>query len=239
MSRMLRQIINVYCDESCHLERDHQPVMVLGALSCPAEKAREVADRIREIKRDHGMKAGFEVKWSKVSRGGVQFYLALINYFFDDDDLCFRGVIIPNKAQLNHEAFGHDHDTWYYKMYYTLLKRVLDPEKQFRIYLDIKDTRSAKKVAKLHEVLANSIHDFELSVVTHVQNARSEEIEQLQLVDLLVGVVSYVNRGLIENAGKVALVKRVQEKSHYSLTQTTWLSARKVNLLRWMPRIEE
>jgi len=26
-------IFNVYCDESCHLEHDRQPVMVLGAIS--------------------------------------------------------------------------------------------------------------------------------------------------------------------------------------------------------------
>ena len=28
------QINNVYCDESCHLEHDNIPVMVLGAISC-------------------------------------------------------------------------------------------------------------------------------------------------------------------------------------------------------------
>jgi len=26
-------IYNIYCDESCHLEHDRQPVMVLGAIS--------------------------------------------------------------------------------------------------------------------------------------------------------------------------------------------------------------
>ena len=32
---------NVYCDESCHLENDHQKVMVLGAVWCPFDKTRE------------------------------------------------------------------------------------------------------------------------------------------------------------------------------------------------------
>src|ERR1051325_2158047 len=235
---MTRPIVNVYCDESSHLEKDHQPVMVLGALSCPAEKAREVADRIREIKSDQAMSpTNFEIKWSKVSPAGAHLYLDLINFFFDDDDLSFRAVIIP-KAQLNHALFGQDHDTWYYKMYYTLLNRLLDPEKEFRIYLDIKDTRSARKVRNLHEILANSIYDFERSVVTRVQNVRSDEIQQMKLVDLLVGAVGYANRSGTANAGKVAIVKRMRERSHYSLTQTTWFSARKVNLLRWVPRVE-
>jgi hypothetical protein len=32
---------NIYCDESCHLENDHQKVMVLGAVWCPFDKTRE------------------------------------------------------------------------------------------------------------------------------------------------------------------------------------------------------
>jgi hypothetical protein len=39
---------NIYCDESCHLERDQQPVMVLGALWCAEDKASEVAARVKE-----------------------------------------------------------------------------------------------------------------------------------------------------------------------------------------------
>lgn len=38
---------NVYYDESCHLERDRIPVMAWGALSCPAEDTRAIADEIR------------------------------------------------------------------------------------------------------------------------------------------------------------------------------------------------
>ncbi len=34
----MSQTFNVYCDESCHLENDHQPTMILGAVWCPLEK---------------------------------------------------------------------------------------------------------------------------------------------------------------------------------------------------------
>ena len=33
---------NVYCDESCHLEHDHIPVMAWGAVSCPAGEAKRI-----------------------------------------------------------------------------------------------------------------------------------------------------------------------------------------------------
>jgi len=46
--------IRIYCDESCHLEHDHIPVMVLGGVWCPAIKSREIAENIRKIKAVHG-----------------------------------------------------------------------------------------------------------------------------------------------------------------------------------------
>lgn len=39
----MSETFNLYCDESCHLENDHQKVMVLGAVWCPLEKAGEIA----------------------------------------------------------------------------------------------------------------------------------------------------------------------------------------------------
>ncbi len=55
-------IYNIYCDESCHLQNDHQQVMVLGAVWCPLEKTREIAMRLREIKLRHELSPNFEIK---------------------------------------------------------------------------------------------------------------------------------------------------------------------------------
>ena len=89
---------NIYCDESCHLENDHQKVMVLGASWCPANKVREISRRIREIKHEYGFNPNFEIKWTKVSPSKEDFYQDIIDYFFDDDDLHFRALIVPDKS---------------------------------------------------------------------------------------------------------------------------------------------
>lgn len=225
---------NVYCDESCHLENDHQRVMVLGAIWCPLDKSREIAVRLREIKQKHGLPANFEVKWTKVSPAKKLLYLDLIDYFFDDDDLHFRALIVPNKGELRHDAFpGQDHDQWYYKMYFDMLKVIFRPDASYRIYLDIKDTRGASKAAKLHEVLCNDRYDFSRKVIERLQLVHSHEIEQLQLADLLIGAISYLNRGLQGNAGKETLIKRFRQRSGYDLTKSTLLREEKVNLFRW------
>jgi hypothetical protein len=229
----MTQVFNVYCDESCHLENDRQKAMVLGAVWCPLEKTREIAVRIREIKAKHSLSPQFEMKWVKVSPAKVQFYLDILDYFFDDDDLHFRALIVPDKSQLRHEDFQQTHDEWYYKMYFDMLKVILYPDARYRIYLDYKDTQGATKVAKLHEVLCNNMYDFSRRIIERVQLVRSHEVEILQLADLLIGTVSYVNRGLSISAAKQRLVDRMRERSGYKLTQTTLLWESKVNLFCW------
>lgn len=230
----MSEIINIYCDESCHLEHDHQKAMVLGAIWCPLDKTHEIAVRLREIKRKHGMPAPFELKWTKVSPAKTALYLDLIDYFFDDDDLHFRALIVPDKSRLRHDAFpGQDHDDWYYKMYFDMLKAIFRPDARYRVYVDIKDTRGARKVAKLHDVLCNNMYDFSRKVIEKLQLVHSHEIEQLQLADLLIGAVSYLNRGLQGNAGKMALIDRMQRRSGYTLARTTLMREEKVNLFRW------
>ncbi|HRJ59458.1 MAG TPA: hypothetical protein PLV64_24475, partial [Anaerolineales bacterium] len=80
----MNQTYNVYCDESCHLENDHISVMVLGAVWCPLAETQKVAIDIRNIKAAHGLSTSFEIKWTKVSKGQIDFYLNLIQYFFDN-----------------------------------------------------------------------------------------------------------------------------------------------------------
>lgn len=207
--------------------------MVLGAVWCPIANVREISVRLREIKREHGLSPSFEAKWQKISPAGSDIYLSLLDYFFDDDDLHFRSLVVPDKSLIDHESFDQSHDDWYFKMYFQLIKAVIVPTDRYRIYLDIKDTHSASKVRRLHSVLANSLRDFEREIVLDLQTVRSHEVELLQLTDLLIGAVAYANRGLTGNSGKLDFVQRLQERSRYSLKRTTLLREEKVNILIW------
>lgn len=227
------QTYNVYCDESCHLEKDEQSGMVLGAIWCPLEKSKVIAIRIREIKKKHFLDENFEIKWTKVSPARVQFYLDLVDYFFDDDDLHFRALIVPDKSKLRHEDFNQSHDDFYYKMYFDMLKIIISPYASYRIYIDIKDTKSAQKVAKLHTILSNNRYDYSRTIIERVQTVRSHEIEMMQLADLLIGAISYINRGLETSQAKTQLIQRFRARSGYRLTQNTLYREEKVNLFYW------
>jgi hypothetical protein len=207
--------------------------MVLGAVWCLRDRRQEITKRLREIKEKHGLAATFEVKWGKVSPAKVGFYQDWVDYFFDDDDLHFRAVIVPEKGKLRHEDFKQTHDAWYYKMYFTLLEVLLEPKGCYRIFIDRKDTHSSEKIAELHDVLCSSAYDFDRKIIEQVHAVVSHEVEAMQLCDLLTGAVGYANRKLTSSSAKSALVERMRKRSGYDLTRTTLLRERKVNLLCW------
>ncbi len=240
----MRKHINIYCDESCHLQNDKQSVMVLGAIHCPASKKDEIFIRIDEIKRKYGLipkhnknlkenRTYYEIKWNKVSKSQINFYRDIIDYFFDNADLSFRVLVVPDKSVLDYEKYGHTHDTFYYKMYFSMLKAILQPEYAHNIYIDIKDTRSTEKVHKLEKILRNDKYDFNKEIIKKVQQVRSHEVELVQLADLLIGAVSYVNRGLNSSEAKNELVELIRHRSRYSLLKSTLIKEKKFNIFIW------
>jgi hypothetical protein len=223
---------NIYCDESNHLEHDKVPPMVLGAVFVPSAKAKEVNTRIREIKARHNLSTGFEAKWTKISPAKAAFYKDLIDYFFDDDAMRFRAIVI-DKNYLDHKKFQQTHDEFYYKMYFELLGKILEPGNKYFIYLDIKDTQGREKVFKLREVLANSMYDFRREIVDHIQQVRSHEVGILQITDILIGAMQFTNREGLKSDAKKQLVERIKERSGYDLKKSTLLLEKKMNIFYW------
>ena len=157
----------------------------------------------------------------------------MIDYFFDDDDLHFRVLVVPDKSVLDHAAYDQSHDDFYFKMYFDLLKVILDPKNGYNIYLDIKDTRSQLKINHLKDVLRSSHYDYEHNIIRRIQQIRSHEVEIVQLADLLTGAISYVHRGLSSSHAKLALIEKIQKRSGYSLKFSTLYKEDKVNIFIW------
>lgn len=227
-------MINIYCDESNHLLKsppnsgDH---MVLGAISCSEENKKEALQRIREIKEENNLPKNFEIKWTKVSPSKEDFYLDLVNYFFDSGTLSYRGLV-ANKSTLNHEVFHQTHDDWYYRMYFYLLRELISPNEEYSIYVDIKDTLGGQKVLKLQEVLSNSQYDFNREIINKIQQIRSYESELLQLADFFTGALQHLNNEG-SSATKQKIISRIQERTGYSLEKSTLLNEKKFNLFFW------
>lgn len=223
-------INNIYCDESCHLEHDNIPVMVLGAISCNKFYRKRIFKDIEEIKHKHDIGKNSEIKWSRISMNKIDFYKEIIDYFFENENLSFRGLVVKNKDLLDHEKYNQTHDEWYYKMYFRLLSRIINNDMRNDIYLDIKDTKGSSRRYKLQEVLSNSIYDFNKDIVHNIQAIDSRESLILQIVDLFIGALGYTNRNLGTSEAKLEVIKYIKEKTGYSLTKSTLPTENKFNI---------
>lgn len=227
---------NVYCDESCHLLNDHLKVMVLGALWCPDNITKKIGRDIREIKVKHSLSPDFEIKWTKVSESKVEFYLDIVDYFFANQDLCFRAIIVPDKDKLDHERFQQNHNTFYYKMFFYVLKNIITNKNLYNIYLDIKDTLGIEKIERLRRVLHNDRYEFDRESINKIQHIRSHEVQQLQIADLFIGALGYVHRGLATNRGKMKVINRIRHYTHRELLKSTLPTEGKFNIFVWEAR---
>ena len=225
---------NIYCDESCHLEHDRQPIMVIGGMWCPKEAAKQISSEIREIKNRHNTRG--ELKWTRVSNSRQDYFLELVDYFFKTSLLNFRCLVVDDKTKLNHDYFNMgSHDSFYYKMYFYMLRNILKREHRYNIYLDIKDTRSARKIAMLKDVLCNNVYDFTQQMIGNIQNIHSHESEILQLADLFIGAVSYYNRDLAGSSTKKNVIQKIMTHAGQELNRSSPPWEDKFNLFIFTP----
>jgi len=232
---------NIYCDESCHLQHDGNDIMVIGGVFCSKSKAKKINKDIRKIKVKYNIGPFVEVKWHKISMNKLDFYKELIEYFFSNDDLHFRCVVAPEKKSLNLEKYSLTYNEWYYRIYYLLLKEIVGIDGEYYIYMDIKDTKGGAKVNKLKEVLNKMLYSFYSEVVKNIQLVRSDEIDIMQITDILIGAVSYINRDIsISDNGKKEIIDLIMKKTGQSLKYTTTpkIFHNKFDIFRWQPRHE-
>ena len=120
-------------------------------------------------------------------------------------------------------------------MYFYLLRNLISTERKYHIYLDIKDTRSRKKLHKLRDVLSNANYDFSREIIERIQHVHSHDIGLMQLADILIGAMSYHARGLGGSPAKNDIIQLLKEKTGLSLTRNTLPGERKFNICIWRP----
>ncbi|MDM1063617.1 DUF3800 domain-containing protein [Empedobacter falsenii] len=217
----------IYIDESCHLENDDLSLMCIGYTKIDAENYNLYKEEIKAIKLKHHTPT--EIKWNKLSMSRIALYKELIDYFFQRQ-IQFRAILVKNKKQLDHQRFNKgDHSSFYYTLVFFLLRNpfINFSQDNFKVILDIKDTRGKERLRNLDIRLKNE-YKFKYqqeSPFHFFQHIRSEENVFLQLTDLFIGAITYKARKVHENED-AALVKKeivayIEEKSGYVLDDGT------------------
>jgi hypothetical protein len=200
--------------------------MLIGGLWFPAEKRSLFKSEIRLLRKKFGVFG--EIKWNKVSASKLDFYINLVNYFFDKkgDDLRFRCVVV-DKDKVNlvkyHES---DAELGFYKFYYQLLHHWILDFNTYSIFLDVKTSRVKSRLKVLHRCLSCSNLSSEIKLV---QAIPSRESIFIQLTDLLLGAVNAKFNRQISTPVKEKIIETIELRLGHDI-QSTYRTERKFNI---------
>ena len=226
---------NVYCDESCHLVSNDSKYMLIGAVYCPKNKVKKVNEYIEHLKENYNISNKIELKWNKIDKKTEKWYLDIINYFFNNDDLKFR-VIVIDKTKLDHEKYNQTENEFYHKTYYEMLKYIIIPGNSYNIYPDIKDTNSYYYHQVMLDYLRIKMQDTNKKTIKKVQPIRSYEAPILQINDILIGALSYHYRNLSKNSVKLNIINEIKKLYQNDFDTSSYYSNTKFNIFIWRSR---
>ncbi len=226
---------NVYCDESCHLVSNDSKYMLIGAVYCPKYKIKKINEYIEHLKENYNLSNKIELKWNKIDKKTEKLYLDIINYFFNNDDLKFR-VIVVDKTKLNHEKYNQSENDFYHKIYYDMLKYIIIPGNSYNIYPDIKDTNSYYYHQVMLDYLRIKMSDTNKKTIKKVQPIRSYEAPVLQINDILIGALSYYYRKLFGNSVKLNIINEIKKLYQNDFDTSSYYSNTKFNIFIWRSR---
>ena len=221
---------NVYCDESCHLKSNDSKYMLIGSVYCPKNKVKKINEHIRELKKKYNLSSNIELKWHKIDKKTENLYLEIINYFFSNDDLKFR-VIVIDKTKLNHAKYNQTENDFYHKAYYNMLKYIITKENSYNIYPDIKDTNSYYSHQIMLTYLKYKTYDVKNRIIKKVQPIKSYESPILQINDILIGALSYYYRKLNKNSAKLSVIENIKKLYGNDLNSSSY--SEKFNIFIW------
>ena len=226
---------NVYCDESCHLVSNDSKYMLIGAVYCPKSKVKKVNEYIEHLKENYNISNKIELKWNKIDKKTEKLYLVILNYFFNNDDLKFR-VIVIDKTKLDHEKYNQTENEFYHKTYYEMLKYIIIPGNSYNIYPDIKDTNSYYYHQVMLDYLRIKMQDTNKKTIKKVQPIRSYEAPILQINDILIGALSYYYRNLSKNSVKLNIINEIKKLYQNDFDTSSYYSNTKFNIFIWRSR---
>ena len=172
----------IYCDESRHTSDSGDRYMVIGAVSCPASRKRDLVRRVHNLRAIHSAQGEFG--WKRLSPNKKQFYWDLMNLFVNETDLQFRCIVVDKTTFVSEDV-----ELGFYKLYYQMLVHWLSPKCAYRIYLDFQQNREQGRFQALRDILRRKL--LGRAQILSLEPSDSSELELMQLADLLIGAVGY------------------------------------------------
>jgi len=219
----------IYCDESCHDLTAHHTFMSIGGLKVPRDKKAELSYKLRQLMRSCNLNS--ELKWRKVSRKRLEDYKKIIDFFFQHPELTFRVIVVEQLKVRFKEYHGKDRELAFYKFYYEMLEKWLQPGNEYLILLDYKNNRGADRYITLKTYLERYLRGQ--AWIRDLTIINSKQTPLAQLCDILTGSIAAANNGIKKGTPKENLAEYVASRAGLrTLCASTPLSAEKFNIFK-------
>ena len=211
----------VYCDEAFpDLMTSKNPkarYFLIGSLWLPADLREEIKTRIKSLRDQHSTWG--EIKWKKVTRPKIDFYVGLIDLFMEyGDNIQFR-CLAADRMLLNNGLYCNDHEQGFYNLYYQALHQGILDSDTYSIFCDTRKDRDKRQLRTLESKLAQS---NSLANIGSIQRLPSRQVVLIQLTDLLLGAAnSRMNNSLTVGTAKEQLVSTLENRLDRKLAPTS------------------
>lgn len=210
--------IEVYCDESSPevlWDKTANKYLVLGSVWILSDYREELKTSINKIKETHNYRN--EIKWNKVSPSSLDFYKALVGYYFCTDKIRFRAIIVEADKVDMVKFHNDDSELSFYKFYYQLLHHWIFDFNEYVIFLDHKVHKDLSRVHKLKDVL-NKANLF--ANIENVQALPSKELLGIQLADFLMGALNGKMNAKITSEAKQEIIREIEKYLGHEIMPT-------------------
>jgi len=223
---------SLFCDES-NIQSAHY--MLIGGLWIPQQSETALRNSLSVVRKNFNMTAEF--KWTKVSQTKLPAYSAWLDCFLDNKDIGFRCIVIDTNL-LDYRTFHKgDHELGFYKFYYQLVSRNIQPENLYWLYTDERTNRKKNRLEVL-KIVTNRywMKQSGTEPLRGVEPCRSHDEDLLQLTDVLLGALGYTWNESTKSPAKLSLIAHIRKRLGWpSLKQSTSPSATRFNVWQWRP----
>lgn len=207
----------LFLEESNHLSYETKP-LVIGGWIIPKEKISKISEKIKEIKKKHGIKSNTELKWTKIGKAKIEAYKEIVEYALGNDDMKLR-VLVANKQK----AFKTNYKDWYIRLHYSLI---------YRSPISINGVIADRK-GKGNEKSLNATLDFNKPFDAFPREfVSSHQSQIIQVSDIFLGAIACVNSD-IESPYKKEIFNIISKKINIVNTTSLFSKQNKYNIFYW------
>src|SRR6266699_354246 len=196
----------IYCDESRHDHSEENRYMVIGSLWVPRFRKADLTREFRAVREAVGLKG--EIKWSKVSQKKLNAYRRLADFFFDQQDLVFRGVVV-DQWRVGART-SQDRELGFYQFYFQMLRKWIGAGDRYLVLVDFKKNKGADRYTTLRRLLENRTKGT--AWIDDLTVINSYESPLAQLCDFLTGAAAAAWCGFRADTAKARLASYIESR---------------------------